>query len=88
MRKLILALAATAALAGCTSTEQGAAIGAVAAGGTALAVTGDAGTTIVAAAAGGIAGALIGRAAQREDYCEYRRRGRIVIDRCPSGYDW
>ena len=81
MKKIIVAVAATLMLAGCTTAERtavgGAAVGA-AVGGIA---TGTGTGALVGAAIGGTAGYLVGRAAQsRPGYCEVvdRRSGRVV----------
>jgi len=72
MRKLVLALAASGALAGCTTAEQtavgGAATGAVIGG-----VVDGAEGALVGAAAGAVAGYLIGKAAT-PGYCIYEDR--------------
>jgi len=84
MRKVIIALAAVAALAGCTTAEKtavgGAALGAAVGGIAAGSLEGAA----VGAAVGGVGGYLVGRVADRPGYCQYRdrRTGRIYVDRC------
>lgn len=84
MRNVIIALAATLALAGCTTAEKtavgGAAVGA-AIGGIA---TGNLEGAAIGAAAGGVGGYLLGRAADRPGYCRYRDRhtGRVYLERC------
>lgn len=88
MKKTIIALAATMAIAGCTTAERdtttGAAIGA-AVGGIA---TGRVGGAVAGAVVGGVAGNLIGRH-ERRGYCQYRNsRGRIYTARCPRDYRW
>lgn len=83
MKKTLLALAAVAMLAGCTTAEQTAVVGA--AGGAIIggAVGGTEGA-LIGAGAGAVGGYLVGKAADRPGYCEYRdrRSGRIFIDRC------
>lgn len=82
MRKFIIALLATAALAGCTQTEKGAAIGGVGGAAVGAAVTGDAGGAIIGGVAGATAGALIGNA-NEPGRCYYRGRdGRRYIADC------
>lgn len=82
MRKLIIALAATTALAGCTTTEKdvaaGTAIGAVAGG----LIGGDAKGALIGAAAGAAGGLLVRNL--RNGYCEYRdpRTRQIYVARC------
>ena len=86
MRKLILALAAAASLAGCTNTEKGAVVGGAtgAALGT-LAGGNDVRNAIIGGAIGAVAGTLIGQSMDRQGYCRYRDQyGRIYEDRCPS----
>ncbi|QPC85722.1 hypothetical protein GA830_02475 [Mesorhizobium sp. NBSH29] len=84
MRNMIFALAATLAVAGCTTAEKtavgGAAVGA-AIGGIA---TGNLEGAAVGAAVGGVGGYLLGRAADRPGYCRYRDRynGRVYVERC------
>jgi hypothetical protein len=81
MRKIMLAVAAVAALSGCTTTEQDVGVG-TAAG------------ALIGGAVGGTKGALIGAAVGagsgllvrnlRNGYCQYRspRTGRIYTARC------
>jgi hypothetical protein len=72
MRKMFLALAAAAALAGCTNMEKGAVIGGLggAAAGT-LAGGNDARNAIIGGAIGAVAGTLIGASLDRQGYCRY-----------------
>ena len=82
MRKVVLAVAMTAALAGCTTTERdvgtGAAIGAAAG----AIIGGDVGSALVGAGVGAAAGAFV-RYAVRDGWCVYRdRRGRLYEARC------
>lgn len=82
MRKMILAVAAVAALAGCTTSERDAALG-----GTAGAVIGgvasnSVGGAVVGGVVGAAAGVLIGKAT-RTGWCVYRdRSGRLYEARC------
>jgi len=81
MRKVIIALAATLALAGCTTAERTATVGAVAGGAIGAATSGTLGGAAVGAAAGAVGGYLIGRAIDgRPGWCERidRRTGRVV----------
>ncbi len=86
MKKLTFAaFAAVLALgvAGCTSTQQGAVIGAGTGALIGQAVGGNTSSTLIGAAAGGLAGALIGDAVGRPGYCRYRNsRGRVYEARC------
>jgi outer membrane lipoprotein SlyB len=81
MKKVMLALAMTAGLAGCTTAEKGAvggaAIGAIAG----QAIGGNTESTLAGAAIGGVSGYLIGRSIDnRPGYCQQydRRTGRAV----------
>ena len=86
MKKIIIALAATMAIAGCTTTEQNVAGGAVVGAAGGGLATGRVGGALAGAVIGGAAAGLIGRATQRGE-CRYRdERGRIYIARCPAGY--
>jgi hypothetical protein len=79
---MIIALAATASLAGCTTTEKdvaaGTAIGAIAGG----VIGGNVEGALIGAAAGAAGGLLVRNL--RNGYCEYRdpRTGRIYVARC------
>lgn len=89
MRKLaaiFVVMAGALALAGCSATERGAAIGA----GTGAVVGGLASGTVTGAAigagVGGISGALIGRVADSQTRCVYEYpNGDRFIDDCPQG---
>ena len=87
MKKLsamVLALSLSAAIAGCTSTEKGAAVGAVGGALVGQAIGGNTESTLVGAAVGGIAGAVIGNLLERKGYCIYRRpNGTTYEARCP-----
>ncbi|MEP9395962.1 glycine zipper domain-containing protein [Mesorhizobium sp. KR2-14] len=86
MRNTLIALAAAAALAGCTQTERGAVIGGATGAAIGGAVSGDVEGAVVGGAIGATAGALIGRASER-GRCVYRDyRGARYIARCPRGY--
>ncbi|MEO4043070.1 YMGG-like glycine zipper-containing protein [Hoeflea sp. CAU 1731] len=86
--KKLLALALVAAfVAGCTPTEQGAAIGAGTGAAVGAIATGTVGGTLAGAAIGGVAGAVIGRVSEGSNRCYYRDRyGRRYVDSCPRGY--
>lgn len=88
--KKIVALAftvlAAVSLAGCSSTEKGAAIGA----GVGAVVGGVASGSVVGAAVGAgvgaVGGALLGRVAGSDTICYYEdRRGRLYRAECPRG---
>jgi hypothetical protein len=86
MKKLLIALVATLAIAGCSRTEQGAVVGGATGAVIGGVATGDAGGAIVGGAVGAVAGALIGRATE-PGRCYYRGRdGRRYIANCPDGY--
>lgn len=88
MKTLLIALglAATMAVAGCTTTERNVGVGAVAGAAIGGLATGKVGGAVAGAVIGGAAGALLGRAEQRGE-CRYRDKyGRIYIARCPRGY--
>lgn len=82
MKKTLLVASLLLALAGCTQTEKGAAVGAASGAIIGGAITDDVGGAAVGAAIGGVAGALIGRASE-PGYCIYRDRyGRRYTARC------
>ena len=82
MNKILIVLAVAAGVAGCTRTEQGAAIGGLGGAAIGTAVSGDAGGAIVGGIAGATAGALIGNATE-PGKCRYRDRyGRVYIASC------
>jgi hypothetical protein len=81
MRKVIIALAATLALAGCTTAERTATVGAVGGAAIGAATGGTLGSAAVGAAAGAVGGYIIGRAIEgRPGWCERvdRRTGRVI----------
>ncbi|MCA0015242.1 hypothetical protein LB561_04945 [Mesorhizobium sp. B292B1B] len=87
MKKIMTILVLTAALGACSQTEKGAAVGGLGGAAIGAAVAGDpVQGAVVGGAVGAVAGALIGRASE-PGRCRYRdSRGRVYIDRCPSGY--
>ncbi len=87
MKSLLALLVVVFAIAGCTPTEKGAAIGAGTGAAVGAIATGPATGAAVGAAIGGVAGAVIGRVAEGSNRCYYRdRNGRRYEDACPSGY--
>lgn len=81
MRKAMMALAMSAALAGCTTAEKGAVGGAAIGALAGQAIGGDTEATLAGAAIGGVSGYLIGRSIDnRPGYCQNvdRRTGRAV----------
>lgn len=81
MRKLIVASAAVLMLAGCTTAEKSAGVGAVAGGVIGAATGASVGGVVLGATAGAVGGYLIGRAIDnRPGWCERidRRTGRVV----------
>ncbi|PSJ63973.1 glycine zipper domain-containing protein [Pseudaminobacter soli (ex Li et al. 2025)] len=88
MRNTLIAVAAVAALAGCTPTERGAFVGGATGAAIGGAVSNDVGGALVGGAIGATAGALIGRASER-GRCFYRDRyGNRYVAHCPRGYGW
>lgn len=86
MKKMIVALAAVAALAGCTTAERDATLGAAAGATIGAVATGRPGGALAGAVIGGASGVLLGAATRRGE-CRYRdRRGRIYVSSCPAGY--
>lgn len=82
MRNLVFAVAALAAVSGCSQTQQGAAIGGLGGAAVGAAVTGDVQGAAVGGLVGATAGALIG-AANEPGKCYYRgRNGRRYIADC------
>lgn len=80
MRKMIIALAAVVALAGCTSTERDVGIG-TAAGAAIGGIAGGGRGALIGAGAGALGGLLVRNL--RNGYCQYRdRNGRIYTARC------
>lgn len=82
----VLLVAAT--LAGCTSTQRGATVGALTGAAIGGVTSGNAAGAVIGAAAGGVAGAvagnLLGRSRADPTQCVYEdRRGRQFIDDCP-----
>lgn len=88
MKKVILSIPFLIAIAACTPTQQGAAIGGV--GGAAIGAAvadDDLEGAVIGGAAGAIAGALIGRASEGSNRCVYRDQyGRQYTAACPQGY--
>ncbi|MBN9070081.1 MAG: hypothetical protein J0H34_00470 [Rhizobiales bacterium] len=83
MKKVLIAAAVVAALAGCSNTEKGAAIGGLGGAAVGAAVAHDPAVgAVVGGAAGAVAGALIGNATE-PGKCYYRgRNGRRYIADC------
>lgn len=83
MRKTILAFAAAAALAGCTTAERDATVGGVAGAAIGGLATDSVAGAVVGGAVGAAAGVLIGQAS-RSGWCVYRdrRTGRTYEARC------
>ncbi|MDB5562593.1 MAG: rane protein [Hyphomicrobiales bacterium] len=86
MKKFLMIGVALVSLSACTTTEQGATVGAVTGGVLGAAVTGNAVGTVVGAGVGAVAGAALGQVAGQPGRCYYRNsRGRTFVDRCPRG---
>ncbi|MCT8991683.1 hypothetical protein NYR54_15505 [Chelativorans sp. SCAU2101] len=88
MKKLVLLTPLLIAIAACTPTQQGAAVGGLGGAAIGAAVAGnEVEGAIIGGAAGAIAGALIGRAAEGSNQCVYRDQyGRRYTAACPRGY--
>lgn len=88
MKKFVVLVPFLLAVAACTPTQQGAAIGGLGGAAVGAAVAGDeVEGAILGGAAGAVAGALIGRAAEGSSQCIYRDEfGRRYTARCPRGY--
>lgn len=83
MKKLLLVAVAALSLSACTTTEQGATVGAITGGVVGAAVTGNAAGTIVGAGVGAVAGAAIGKVADQPGQCYYKNsRGKVYIAPC------
>lgn len=81
MRKTIIALAATAAIAGCTTTERDVATGAVVGTAAGALISGDVGGAVAGGVIGAAAGVIVREI--RDGWCVYRdRRGRLYEARC------
>ncbi|MDN2565390.1 hypothetical protein N1F89_04085 [Aquibium sp. A9E412] len=82
MKKMVISLALVGALAGCTTTEQDAAVGGAAGAVIGGLASDSVGGAVIGGVAGAAAGVLIGKAA-RTGYCRYRDRyGRIYEAPC------
>lgn len=86
MKKTLIALSALVLVAGCSTAEQDAALGAAAGATIGAIATGRPGGALVGALAGGATGVLLG-AATRKGECRYRNsKGKIYVAPCPAGY--
>jgi hypothetical protein len=89
MKKLLVIIVAALSLSACTTTEQGAGVGAVTGGLIGAATTGTVAGAAVGAAVGAAAGAVVGHVAGRAGYCYYqpdRHHRHRWEDVCPDGY--
>ena len=88
MKKLLIILAAALSLSACSTTEQGAGVGAVAGGLLGAATTGTVAGAAVGAGVGAVAGAVIGHVAGQDGMCKYwnKSRTKMYVARCPDGY--
>ena len=89
MKKVLVILAAALALSACSTTEQGAGIGAVTGGLIGAATTGNVVGAAVGAGVGAVAGGLIGHVVGEDGYCYYapdHRHHNRWKNRCPDGY--
>lgn len=86
MKTTMIALSALVLVAGCSTAERDAAVGAGVGATIGALATGKPGGALVGALAGGATGVLLG-AATRKGECRYRNsKGRIYIAPCPAGY--
>lgn len=91
MHKILIAAVATLSLAACTTTQQGATVGAIGGGVIGAAATGGSvvGTAVgagIGAVAGAAAGDVIGYYGTSRDRCVYRRAdGTQYVSTCPRG---
>lgn len=87
MKKTILVLSLLVAVAACSRTEQGAAVGGLGGAAVGAAVAGNpVQGAVIGGAVGALAGAVIGHASEAGQ-CRYRGlNGRVYVDRCPDGY--
>lgn len=82
MKSVIFAVLATVAVAGCTTAERDASLGAAAGATIGAIATGTGSGAVAGAVIGGVSGVLIGKAT-RDGWCVYRdRRGRLYEARC------
>ena len=81
---IILSLSMLAGVAGCTTTEQGAVVGAAGGALVGQAIGGDTKSTLIGAAVGGVTGALIGESMKKKGYCRYRDKYGVIYEApCP-----
>lgn len=81
MRKTMIALAAVAAMTGCTTTERDVGTGAAVGAAAGALISGDVGGAVVGGLAGAAAGVVVRKV--RDGWCVYRdRRGRLYEARC------
>ena len=87
MKRIAIVLAAVTMMAGCTTSEKDAAVGAAVGGAVGAVATGRASGALIGAGIGAVSGVVLGRAT-RKGYCVYRnpRTGRRYTDVCPAGY--
>ena len=91
MHKILILAATVLSLAACTTTQQGATVGALGGAVVGASVTGGSAVgTLVGAGVGGVAGAAVGEmVGKRPGYsnqCVYERRdGSRYYDTCPKG---
>jgi hypothetical protein len=87
MHKILIIAATCLSMAACTTTQQGATVGAL--GGAVVGATatgGSAAGTLVGAVVGAAAGEVLGRSSNNPNICIYERRdGTRYRDTCPRG---
>lgn len=81
---IVLALALTTAIAGCTTTEQGAVAGAVGGAAVGQLVGGNTKATLIGAGIGAVTGALIGESMKHKGKCLYKKPNGVIYEAdCP-----
>ncbi|MBD8064216.1 hypothetical protein IC608_01835 [Devosia sp. PTR5] len=91
MHKILIIAATALSMAACTTTQQGATVGAIGGGVIGAAATGGnvVGTAVgagIGAVAGAAAGDVLGRVQGSDDRCVYERpNGTRYVDTCPRG---
>lgn len=91
MHKILIIAATALSLAACTTTQQGATVGAI--GGGLIGATASGGSVLgtavgagIGAVAGAAAGEVLGYYGNSRDRCVYQRRdGTRYVDTCPRG---
>ena len=77
---IVMALTLSAAVAGCTTTEQGAVAGAVGGAAVGQLVGGNTQATLIGAGVGAVTGALIGESMKNKGMCLYKKPNGTIIE--------